>query len=260
MRYLLMLVAMLTAAMCGDAAGTAAPKAPAMSPEAAAAIQHMGQSLAARQFSFRVQTIRVYADNNGQLLHIYHDSEVTVRRPDRLLVTRTGDDGASKILYDGKTLAVYVADANKYATIPVPGTIEGMLKEAITRFGVDFPLADLLTNDPAKSFLSGVANGRVVNTVTIDGTPCLHMFFSQPPGIELELWVEKNERALPRRLIVTYRSLPGAPNFVAGFSNWNFSVQPSDAEFVFQPPPGATQIALKPAAAKAGAKPKGAKQ
>jgi hypothetical protein len=201
-----------------------------------------------------VQTIRVYADASGQPLHIYHDSEITVRRPDRLLATRTGDDGASKILYDGKTLVVYGAAANKYLSIPVPGTIEGMLKEAMGRFGIDFPLADFLTDTPAKAILSGVTSGRVVNTVTIDGTPCLHLFFSQPPGIELELWLEKNDKALPRRLIVSYRALPGEPNFIAGFSDWNFSIHPSDAEFAFQPPAGATQVALKPAAPPKGKK------
>ena len=108
--------------------------------------------------------------------------------------------------------------------------------------------------------MTGVTSGRVVNTVTIDGAPYLHLFFSQPPGIELELWVEKSDQALPRRLIVTYRSLPGEPNFIAEFSDWNFSIHPSDADFTFQPPPGAVQVALKPPAATPPTKGKGSKQ
>jgi hypothetical protein len=39
---------------------------------------------------------------------------------------------------------------------------------------------------------------------------------------------------LPRRLIVTYRSLPGEPNFIAEFSDWDFNIHPSDADFTFQ--------------------------
>jgi hypothetical protein len=183
---------------------------------------------------------------------------VTVRRPDRLLVNRNGDDGPGKIVYDGKTVVIYMVNANKYVAIPVPNTIEGMMKEAMGRLGVDFPLADFLTDAPAKAFLSGVTSGRVVDTVTIDGVPCLYMFFSQPPGIYLELWVEKNDQSLPRRLIVTYRSLPGQPDFVAEFSNWDLAVHPTDADFVFQPPAGAVQVALKAPAA-ASAKPAGSK-
>ncbi len=234
-----------------------------ISAEASAAVQHMGETLRAQQFSFDAQTIRAYAGPHGEPLHIFHSLEVTVRRPDRMLVVRNGDDGPGKLVYDGKTLFIYTSDGNKYAEIPVPGTIEGMMKEAMGRLGVDFPLADFLTDAPDKAFLSGVTSGQVVNTVTIDGTPCLHMFFVQPPGIELELWVEKNDRSLPRRLIVTYRSLPGEPSFIATMGKWDMSIHPSDAEFTFQPPPGATKVALKapphPAAAGEAKPPGGAK-
>jgi hypothetical protein len=259
-------VAMLGALVAGGFAGlgplavSVSPAAtqakPAISPEASAAVTQMGQTLQSKAFSFQARTLRVYAEQDGELLHIFHTLNVTVRRPDRLLVARDGDDGPGKLVYDGKTLVIYMADANKYFTIPVPNTIEGMMKEAMGRLGVDFPLADLLTNAPAKSFLAGVTSGRVVNTVTIDGVPCLHLFFSQPPGLNVELWVEKNEQSLPRRLIVTYRELPGQPDFVAQFSDWNFSVRPMDADFVFQPPAGAVQTTLKPAGAKEPAKAK----
>jgi hypothetical protein len=233
---------------------------PAISDEASAALLRMGQTLRAEQMSFQARTIRVYADPNGEPLHIFHTVKVTMHRPNRLLVEVTGDDGSNKLVFDGKTAVIFSAAQNKYASIPVPdGTIEGMLKEAVGRLGVDFPLADFLSEAPNKAFLTGVTSGRVVNTVTIDGAPYDHLFFFQPPGIELEVWLSKNEQALPRRLIVTYRSLPGQPNFIAEFSDWNFNIHPSDADFAFQPPAGATQVELKPVAAAAPAKGKGRK-
>ena len=234
---------------------------PAISEEASAALLRMGQTLRASDFSFQAQTVRVYADPNGEPLHIFHTMKVTMHRPNRLLVEGTGDDGSNKLLFDGKTAIIFSAAQNKYASIPVPdGTIEGMLKEAVGRLGIDFPLADFLSEAPNKAFLTGVTSGRIVNTVTIDGAPYDHLFFSQPPGIELELWLSKNDQALPRRLIVTYRSLPGQPNFIALFSDWNFNIHPSDADFAFQPPAGATQVELKPVAAAApSAKGKGKK-
>jgi hypothetical protein len=238
----------------------AAEQKPAISEEAAAALLRMGQTLRAEQFSFQAQSIRVYFDAGGQPLHIFHTMKVIVRRPNRLLVDVTGDDGAHKILFDGKTAVVYSPTRKKYASIPVPeGTIEGMMKEVVGRLGVDFPLADLLTDAPNKAFLTGVTSGRVVDTVTIDGVPALHMFFFQPPGIELELWTEKNEKSLPRRLIITYRSLPGQPNFIAEFSDWNFGIRPSDAEFVFQPQADVAQVQLKPPATPTPHKAKGGK-
>jgi hypothetical protein len=61
----------------------------------------------------------------------------------------------------------------------------------------------------------------------------------------LELWLEDNERALPRRFVVTYRSLPGRPIFIAELSDWDFSIQPPDSDFVFQPPAGVTLVGSK---------------
>jgi hypothetical protein len=119
------------------------------------------------------------------------------------------------------------------------------------KMGVDFPLADLITDAPDKAFLFGVNSGRQVGLATIDGVVCRHLLFTQPPGLELELWVENNDRALPRRLVVTYRSEAGEPSFIAELSDWNLDIHPTDADFVFQPPEGATQVELKPASASA---------
>jgi hypothetical protein len=185
--------------------------------------------------------------------------KVTLHRPDKLLIDVTGDDGSTRLVYDGKTVVLYGVETKQYATIPVPNTIQAMLQLVMGKLGVDFPLADLLTDSPDKSFLFGVTSGREVNTVTIDGVTCRHLLFMQPPGIDLELWVEKNNTALPLRLVVTYRNLPGQLNFIAEFSNWNFSVHPSDADFAFQPPGGATQVELKPTTTAAPAKAKGGK-
>jgi hypothetical protein len=263
LRHILLAAGLLAAGAIGYAP-TRLPAAetakPVISAEASAALLRMGHTLAAAQFSFTARTIRVYSDTNGQYLHIFHTINIVVHRPNRLLAEATGDDGSSKIVFDGKTAYVLSVTQNKYAKIPVPqGTIEGMLKEAVGRLGVDFPLADFLSSAPNKAFLTGVTAGRIVNTVTIDGAPYLHLFFEQPPGIELELWLSANDQSLPARLIVTYRMLPGQPNFIAEFSDWNFNVHPSDADFAFQPPAGAVQVALKPVGPPSSVKAKGNK-
>jgi hypothetical protein len=253
---LLAILGFLPVTVPGACAADAAK--PSISEEAARDLLRMGQTLRAEELSFEAHTIRVYAEPNGEPLHIFHTMKVTVHRPNRLLVEVTGDDGSTNLAFDGKTAIVYSATANKYASVPVPeGTVEGMMKEAVGRLGVDFPLADFLSEAPNKAFLTGGTSGRLVDTVTIDGAPYDHLFFSQPPGIELELWLSKNEQSLPRRLIVTYRTLPGQPNFIAEFSDWNFNIHPADTEFAFQPPAGAEQVALKPAAAPAPTTKKG---
>ena len=231
----------LTLLGCSVAVAASPPK-PAITEPAQSAVAQMGKALLAKAFSFRARTIRVNKSENGVLLHVEHDFTVTVRRPDRLLIDANGDDGPRKLFYDGKTVVLALdASGSLYATLPVPDSITMMMHVVMGRFGLDFPLADFLTDAPDKAFLSGVTSGRVVDKVTIDGVPCLHLVFSQPPGLELELWLEA-ESGVPRRLIVIDHDAPGSPNFVAEMSDWNFKVNPADSDFTFTPPSGAREV------------------
>ena len=215
---------------------------PMVTVTALAAVQAMGKSLASNAMSFHEHTIREYTDANGQPLHIVHDGDVLARRPDRLAVQINGDDGATTLDYDGKSLTIYRPNTNKYISVPVTGDLEQMFRTVSERLDVDFPLADLLAAAPEKAFMSGITTGYELDPVTINSVEARHFLFTQPPGIELELWTEKTDRALPLRLIVTYRSLPGEPRFIAELSNWKLDPTLADSEFVFTPPAGATEI------------------
>ena len=242
-------IGLIPVAHPGHAAESAQP---GISADASAAIRQMSKTLSANEFSFQVQTIRVYEDEDGQPLHIFHTMKVVAHRPDHLAVHRTGDDGATDLFYDGKTVALFEVTENKYARVDAPNNIGKMLDEVSDRLNVDFPLADFFDVDPGKMFLSSVTSGRELDPVTIDGKPARHLFFSQAGGIELEVWLDKTEQAVPERLIVTYRLMPGQPSFIAEFSDWNLSAHPADAEFVFQPPAGAKQVELQATTTKEG--------
>jgi len=219
----------------------------AIGPDAANALARMGKTLSAKQFSFQSRTFRSYAGPNGELLHIAHTAKTIYRRPDRLSVSVTGDDGSIKVLYDGKKLVLYAVEAKQYVSLPVTGGIDKALDLLEERTGTDFPLADLLSDNPAEAVASGITSGGKVGTSMIDGVRCNHFFFEQAADdLELELWLEDNEQALPRRFVVTYRSMPGRPIFIAELSGWDFSIQPPDGDFVFEPPPGVTRVELKP--------------
>ena len=81
------------AALCGRATA-ASPAQSGISPDAAAAVTAMGKTLQAPAYSVLMRTIRV-SDQGGNWIHVFHTSRLTVRRPDRLLDERTGDDGQS---------------------------------------------------------------------------------------------------------------------------------------------------------------------
>jgi hypothetical protein len=90
----------------------------AIGPDARGALARMGKTLSAKQFSFQSRTFRSYAGPNGELLHIAHTAKTIYRRPDRLSVSVTGDDGSIKVLYDGTTLVLYAVEAKQYVSLP----------------------------------------------------------------------------------------------------------------------------------------------
>jgi len=109
----------------------------ALTEDVTAAFARMGKTLAAKQFSFRSHQIRAYAGPNGELLHIVTDTKTVVSRPDRIAVEITGDNGATKLLYDGKTLVLFSVDKKRYLKIPLTGDIPKMVDVAEKRMGAE---------------------------------------------------------------------------------------------------------------------------
>ena len=137
------------------AAFAASPTKAAISEEARAAVAQMGKTLLADQFSFQARALRI-SQPSGQPLR-WSPIKVLLRRPDRLMISVAGDDGSTKLLYDGRT-ATLGAETNKYVTVPVPNTIQGISSgdgQAWRRLSA----GRLLANNPDKSFLSGVIIG-----------------------------------------------------------------------------------------------------
>jgi hypothetical protein len=223
--------------------------------EAQDALARMGKTLSAKQFSYQARTLRSYVGPNGELLHIEHTAKTIYRRPDHLMLNISGDDGSIQVLYDGKNLVLYAVEAKQYVSLPIKGDIENALNTLEQRTGTDYPLADLLDDNPEEAVTSGFTSGGQVGTALIDGVRCRHFYFEQAADdLEVELWLEDNERAVPRRFVVTYRSLPDRPIFVADLFDWNFSIDTPDTSFVFQPPAGVTEVALKPSGPSAAPK------
>src|SRR5215472_11737149 len=114
----LVAVGLISVAGLSPAFGASPTTKSTISAEASAALAQMAQSLLSKQFSFQARTLRVYADVDGRFLHIGHILKVLVRRPDRLSVDINGDDGATQVFYDGKTLTLFSPVRKEYVSLP----------------------------------------------------------------------------------------------------------------------------------------------
>ena len=178
-----------------------------------------------------------YSPSDIQRSHHY-SVRATIKSGDKLLFTSTT---SNPVLINGVPSEIRVVVQPPATTPPPAVPLEGThwtLTELISK---KVPPAD----GRAEAYLQFTADGNRIS----GSTGCNRLTGTY----------EKNDKALPRRLIVTYRSEPGQPSYVAELSDWNFSIHPTDADFTFQPPEGATPVELKPVANAPAGKPKGAK-
>jgi hypothetical protein len=167
-------------------------------------------------------------------------SEITVRRPDRFHAQVRSDDRDLDFFYDGQTLTVFSVRQNHYATTPVPPTIARTLDAARARYGIDIPLADFLQMAAGEDFRSSITGAGYIGTSRIDGVECDHLAIRQA-DVDWQVWIEKDQTPVPRRLVVTTKAEPTQPQFVATLT-WNLSPQINEKQFTFTPPPNASRI------------------
>ena len=103
------------------------------------------------------------------------------------------------------------------------------------------PIADFVYENPYEILIENIDSGYVLGRHAVDGHMCHHLAFRQL-AIDWQIWIEDGPRPVPRKLIITYREEPGAPQYTARFLSWDFAPRLSDHYFEFDPPADADQI------------------
>ena len=106
--------------------------------------------------------------------------------------------------------------------------------------GVEMPLIDMLYEGNVGSLTDDVRVGVLAGDSMVDGVATDHLAFRQPE-VDWQLWVEKGQQALPRKLVITTRYAVGDPQYQA-ILHWDLAPKMDDKSFVFVPPSGATKI------------------
>jgi hypothetical protein len=214
---------------------------PRLDPEALASLQRMSNSLAgAKAFTVRTKTILELPAITGQFITLFSTGRIALERPNKLRASLTGDAPHFDFYYDGSTVSAYAPQTNVYSTKPAPPTIDAMLDGLRAETGIRFATGPLLTSDPAALLTRGLLSAVDVGPSLVDGHLCEHLAF-RAPGVNWEIWLEPDSRALPRRLAVTFTDKPGFPRTIVEFSDWNLRPW-SLGSFAFTPPAGVKEI------------------
>jgi hypothetical protein len=225
-----------------------APKhKPMVDPRADRILRNMSEYLAgAEQFTVRADIRFDDVIASGQKIQYTAVEDVAVRRPNRVYSEYDGDLGSKRLWYDGKSITMYDSTAGVYASSPMPGKIDAALDELMKKHGFSPPLSDLLYSDPYAILKPHADYGLYLGEHAVDGVRCHHLAFVDP-NIDWQIWVEDGSEVVPRKVVITYKTLPESPQFEAVLSDWDFGARLIDAQFTPLIPPGTPKIPFVPA-------------
>jgi len=218
----------------------------AIAPQADAALKQMGACLAAaRQFSFAADDMMDQLLADGQRVQVSINHRFTVRRPNAVAAEAEGDLENARYVYDGKSLAIVDRAENIYALLDVPNTIDAMLDYVAEKYALTMPLSDLFYSEPYAVARPRMRCVSYVGLHQVRGVKCHHLAIRQE-SVDWQIWIQATDPPVPRKLVITYKELPGQPQYVAFLNDWNLAAEVPEGTFSFTPPPGARKTDLTP--------------
>ena len=242
----------LATALAAFAAGTAlaAQAAPTgtsgVDPKAEAILRASCAALSGAQtVSFTAIDTYQRAARNGQPLYYSVRSEVSLQRPNKLRVIKTGDGVPDEFYYDGTTVMAYVPSQELVAVADAPPTIDEMLASAWDRAGIHFPFADVIVSDPCDVFDEGMKSAFYVGQSTVVGGVKTDMIALTLGHAQGEMWIGVDDH-LPRMIRTNYPNEPGRASYETDYSDWRLGAAIDASAFTSGKAAAAKRIAFQP--------------
>lgn len=211
-------------------------------PDAEDLIRQMSSNLGALE-SFRFSATLGFDDVPVHDVKVKYTGsmEVALQRPGLLRVSYQDEISAREVWVDGEMVTVLAPEEGHFASAPAATSIEATLDKFAADYGVSMPLDDLLRGDPHSVMMAGAKAHRYVGLSEVHGVPCHHLLVGQE-DVNWQIWIESGDRMLPRQLVITYKNLPMAPEFIAVLREWDLNPNLPEAKFKAQIPADATRI------------------
>ncbi len=193
-----------------------------------------------KQFGVKVEETFDEMSESGQKIQLSNRREVLVRRPNCLFARSEGDTTSRLFYYDGKSITLFDPIAKVHATHEAPATLDAMFDFLHEKLCFSIPTAELLFSDPYKVLTEQVEDGAYIGLHHVGGKKCHHLAFQQRQ-IDWQLWVDAGDKPLPLKFLLTYRRMPGEPQFTTVFE-WDVAAKVAEDAFVFKPPADAKKI------------------
>lgn len=170
-----------------------------------------------------------------------NSGEALLSRPDKLRAHRVGGYADVSLVFDGKTVSILGNNMNAYTQFDAPGSVDQLIQALRMGHGIALPGADLLQSNSFDILVAGVMEAKHIGRGVVDGRQCEHLAFRNA-DTDWQLWVEVGERPIPRKMVITSKTVNSAPQYTLRVKTWKTGFKPAANAFAFAPPSGAQKI------------------
>ena len=205
-------------------------------------LKAMSDYLAAQKaLSFDYDSNLELISTQQQKIALASSGKVTLNRPDKLHATRTGGFANVEMVFDGKALTLLGKNANLYAQVDAPGTIDQLVDVLRDKYHRPVPAADLLMADPYKELMPQVTDAKDLGSGVIHGIECDHLAF-RTKEVDWQIWIAQGARPYPCRYVVTSKKVTGWPQYTLDIWGWKAGTEVASDAFKLEIPAGTKQL------------------
>jgi len=170
-----------------------------------------------------------------------NSGDALLSRPDKLRAHRVSGHADVAMFFDGKTVKIFGKNINGYAQFDAPGSVDQLIHSLREGHGVALPGADLLLSNSYELLVAGIMEAKIIGRGIIDGIECEHLAFRNF-DTDWQLWVETGKNPIPRKMVVTSKTMNSAPQYTLRIKSWETEVETSPSDFTFTPPADAEKL------------------
>jgi hypothetical protein len=201
----------------------------------------MSEYMAAQKaIAFQYDTNLEIVTKDKPKLALASSGQVTLNRPDKIRITRTGGFAAVEFLFDGKTLTLFGKTTNLYGQLEVPGTIDHLIDELRDKYRRPAPGADLLLSNINDQLMATVIDVKDLGSGVIGGVECDHLAF-RTKEVDWQIWIAQGSRPYPCRYVITSTTVAQAPQYSLAIRDWKTGDEVGSEDFSFKNVTSATK-------------------
>lgn len=206
---------------------------PNIDPRAAEILQNMSYFLGSKdEYTFKAEVMFDQLINQNRKIQYSAEEKVFLKKKGNMTIEYVSDLGGYKLWFeDGKT-TILELPTNQFSITTLPATIDQALNTLKSKYNFTPALSDFLYINTFRVLTQNVISGNYFGTSRVFGVRCDHLAFIQE-DIDWQIWIEMGKRKIPRKLVITYKNLPGQPQFIAILRDW--VIDKPITNFAFKP-------------------------